>query len=87
MDFRPYADDESALQLGETTIENHPERLSFTSGFDLTADRRGLEHARVLHAVLQAAIAHLEGLERAGRLSDEIGDPPPAFDSVDNPFR
>lgn len=78
--FVPYANEADVLEIGGLMIENRLDRITMSGDLDLTADKRGLAAARHLHALLGQVVASLEGRELPDRL------PPPAVETVDNPF-
>jgi hypothetical protein len=78
--FTPYANEADVLEIGNLMLENRLDRITISGDLDLTADKQGLEAARLLHAQLGAVVAALE----ARTLPDRL--PPPAVDTVDNPF-
>jgi hypothetical protein len=78
--FVPYANEADVLEIGKLMLENRLDRITISGDVDLTADKRGLEAARRLHALLGAVVASLESRD----LPDEL--PPPHVEKVDNPF-
>lgn len=58
--MKPFADDESTMQVGGLTVENGTERISFSGSLDLARDHQALEHAKALRAVLDAVVSALE---------------------------
>jgi hypothetical protein len=78
--FAPYANEADVLEIGNLMLENRLDRITISGDVDLTADKRGLEAARRLHALLGAVVASLESRD----LPDEL--PPPKVERVDNPF-
>ena len=58
--FKPFADDGAALTIGGLTLENGPDRVSFSGALDLARDRQSLDHAHALRAALDAIVAALE---------------------------
>ena len=79
----PFANESESLDIGDLTIENRTDRISIYGNIDLTRDKTGLEHARMLMAVLDRVVQVLEG-ERD--LPDRIA-PPDMPDEVPNPFQ
>ena len=57
----PFADDAASASIGKLTIENGTERLALYGSLDITRDQQGLAHARLLLAIVQGAVQHLEG--------------------------
>jgi hypothetical protein len=78
--FDPYANEADVLEIGNLMLENRLDRITISGDVDLTADQRGLEAARRLHALLGAVVASLESRD----LPDQL--PPPKVERVDNPF-
>ncbi|WP_198381519.1 hypothetical protein [Roseomonas sp. KE2513] len=83
MKFIPYADEAATMRLDGMMVENRLDRVSLYGSLDLTRDRAGLESARRLQSLLQAAIAVLEG--EGERLPQRVvtGE---GNDTVRNPF-
>ena len=79
----PFANESESLGIGDLTIENRMDRISIYGTIDLTRDKTGLEHARMLKAVLDRVVQVLES-ERD--LPDRIA-PPDTPDEVPNPFQ
>lgn len=78
--FTPYENEADVVQVGNLMLENRVDRITISGDVDLTADRRGLEQARLLQDLLARVVASLEAKE----LPDTL--PPPDVKSVDNPF-
>ena len=78
--FIPYANEADVVEIGKLMLENRLDRITISGDVDLTADKRGLEAARRLHALLGSVVASLESRD----LPDEL--PPPHVERVDNPF-
>jgi hypothetical protein len=78
--FVPYANEADVVEVGRLMLENRLDRITVSGDVDLTADKRGLEAARRLHALLGQVVASLEAKE----LQDQL--PPPRVETVDNPF-
>jgi hypothetical protein len=78
----PFTNESESLGIGDLTIENRTDRISIYGNVDLTRDKAGLEHARMLKAVLDRVVQVLES-ERD--LPDRIA-PPDIPDEVPNPF-
>ena len=77
----PFANETESLQIGDLTIENRIDRISIYGSIDLTRDKRGLEAARKLSALLKSV------LEKLG--SEDLPEsipPPKNVDTVKNPF-
>lgn len=80
--FQPFADDKS-LTIGELTIENDADRISFYGDIDITRDKLGREHAENLKAVLDAICVVLAG---DAALPDRVAGPDKPG-HVRNPFQ
>jgi hypothetical protein len=78
--FAPYANEADVVEVGGLMLENRLDRITISGDVDLTADKRGLEAARLLHALLGQVVASLEAKD----LPDQL--PPPRVEKVDNPF-
>ena len=79
----PFANESESLGIADLTIENRTDRISIYGTIDLTRDKAGLEHARMLKAVLDKVVQVLEGEKN---LPDKI-TPPDTPDEVANPFQ
>jgi hypothetical protein len=79
--FVPYANEADVLQIGGLSIENRLDRITVSGDIDLTADQDGLADARALQALLNDIVAQL-----AARSDLPQQLPPPAVQTVDNPF-
>ena len=79
----PFANESESLGVGDLTIENRTDRISIYGSIDLTRDKAGLEHARMLKAVLDKVV---QALETEKSLPDKIA-PPDTPDEVANPFQ
>src|SRR4051794_37946089 len=64
----PFANESESLGIGDLTIENRTDRISIYGNIDLTRDKSGLEHARMLKAVLD------ESTRNRGRLVAWAGE-------------
>ena len=78
--FTPYANEADVVEIGNLMLENRVDRVTLSGDVDLTADKQGLQDARRLHEIVGAVVAALEARELPDRL------PPPAVETVDNPF-
>jgi hypothetical protein len=78
--FAPFENEADVVEVGHLTIENRLDRITISGDVDLTADKPGLEAARLLHALLGQVVASLEAKDLPDRL------PPPEVKSVGNPF-
>ena len=79
----PFANESESLGIGDLTIENRTDRISIYGNIDLTRDKAGLGHARMLKAVLDKVV---QVLEREKNLPDKLA-PPNMPDEVANPFQ
>ena len=79
----PFANESESLGIGDLTIENRADRVSIYGSIDLTHDKAGLEHARILKAALDKVVQVLEGEKN---LPDKIALPDTP-DEVANPFQ
>ncbi|GAB2842089.1 hypothetical protein GCM10027277_06500 [Pseudoduganella ginsengisoli] len=78
--FIPYANESDVLHIGGLTVENRVDRITIAGDIDLTMDKAGLADTRALHKLLTDVLAKLESADLPDRL------PPPAVQSVTNPF-
>jgi hypothetical protein len=78
--FAPYANEADVVEVGRLMLENRLDRITISGDVDLTADKHGLEAARLLHGLLGQVVASLEAKD----LPDKL--PPPRVEKVDNPF-
>lgn len=78
--FAPYENEADVVEVGNLMLENRVDRITISGDVDLTADRRGLEQARLLQALLARVVTSLEAKDLPDRL------PPPDVKTVDNPF-
>ena len=83
MAMEPFADEVSALQVGDLKIENRLDRVSLYGSLDLTRDKAGLRLARELHTILGAVVA---ALQREGNALPEAVQAAQGEDTVKNPF-
>lgn len=79
----PFADEAASTSIGELTIENRLDRVSLYGSLDLLRDRKGLEDARRLRALLEAVVQALEG--EGDRLPDKDLSKP-EVNKIPNPF-
>jgi hypothetical protein len=80
--FKPFKNEEESLTIDDLTIENRLDRVSLYGSVQLTRDKTGLQHARQLKEVVDAAIAALEAEKN---LPEHIAVKP--TEKVDNPFK
>jgi hypothetical protein len=71
----------SGSRIADLEIETDEDSIVLSGTLRIDRDRRGLEHARRLQAILSAAVADLEVAE----LPDEVA-PPTSGRTVPNPF-
>lgn len=79
--FVPFANEADVLEVGRLMLENRLDRVTVSGDVDLTADRQGLEAARMLHDLLGQVVAALEARKD---LPERL--PPPDVATVKNPF-
>ena len=78
--INPFQNESDILQLGDLTIENRVDRVSFYGSLDITRDKIGLENAQQLKSIIEMIVGELESSE----LPDQIAIEP--TDTVNNPF-
>ena len=78
--FAPFENEADVVEIGQLALENRLDRITLSGDLDLTADKPGLEQARLLHDLLGKVVASLEGKDLPERL------PPPDVKTVANPF-
>jgi hypothetical protein len=78
--FTPYENEADVVEVGNLMLENRLDRITISGDVDLTADRTGLEAARLLHGLLGEIVARLERQDLPEHL------PAPAVKTVSNPF-
>lgn len=76
----PFENESETLQIGDLTIENRLDRVSFYGSLDITKDKVGLANARKLMGILGMVVIKLESED----LPDQVAIKP--TDSVKNPF-
>lgn len=81
-ELNPFANEADSIEIGDLTIENRLDQVSLYGDLQLTKDKRGLEHAKTLKAVLDAVV---QALEADKNLPDKISFKP--TDEIDNPFK
>lgn len=59
-EFKPFANEEDSIQIGDLTIENRIDRISMYGSIDLTLDKDGKEKALSLKKILDLAVAKFE---------------------------
>jgi hypothetical protein len=80
MKISPFANESESLNFGGLTIENREDRISIYGNIDITRDREGLDHARILKALFDDILATLT----SSPLPDKISIDP--AENVQNPF-
>lgn len=78
--FKPFENEADVVEVGHLALENRLDRITISGDVDLTADKQGLEQARLLQALLGQVVATLEAMDLPERL------PAPAVKTVPNPF-
>ena len=78
--FAPFENEADVVEIGRLALENRLDHITLSGDLDLTADKPGLEQARLLHDLLGKVVASLEGKDLPERL------PPPDVKTVANPF-
>lgn len=78
--FAPFDNEADVVTIGQLSLENRLDRITMSGDVDLTADRHGLEQARLLLALLGQVVASLEAKDLPEVL------PPPTVKTVANPF-
>lgn len=58
--LKPFADNRASQAIGGLTVENGIDKLALYGSLDITRDAAGLERARALKAIVDAAVAALE---------------------------
>jgi hypothetical protein len=78
--FKPFEDEEASVAIDDLTIENRLDRISIYGSVQITKDKAGLQHARKLKELIDAAVVTLE----KENLPDHVVVTPPQ--KVKNPF-
>ncbi len=79
--IKPYQNEEESLAIGDLTVENRLDRISFYGSVELTRDKAGLQQAKALKKVIDAVVAVLE---QEKSLPEQVQVKP--TDKVKNPF-
>lgn len=58
--FIPYQNEMDSLEIDALTIENRTDRIAIYGSIELTRDRKGLQNARELKALLNTVVMALE---------------------------
>jgi hypothetical protein len=80
MDFDPFADESSSIEIAGLTIENHLDQIVLYGQGSITKDQQGLINALALQTQLNKIVKRLQNKS----LPTEIENKP--FVMVDNPF-
>ena len=80
--IQPFANDSDSVAIDELTIENRVDQLELYGSLSITRDKRGLERALQLKAVVDATV---KALQDDAALPEQISFKP--TDQVDNPFK
>jgi len=78
--INPFQNESDTLQLGDLTIENRTDRVSFYGSLDITRDKIGLVNAQQLKSIIEMIVGELESSD----LPDQITIEPTG--TVNNPF-
>ncbi len=81
MKFDPFANESDSLEIGGLTFENRVDRVSIYGSIDITRDKKGLEAAKKIAALLDSVVKRLS----SEKLPDSI-PPPKEEEVVKNPF-
>ena len=80
--FKAFGDDARSVEVGGLTIENGTERIAIYGEGEITRDKAGLAAARQLKAIIDSAVAALEGDDAL----PETLAPPAELKKVRNPL-
>lgn len=80
MNFEPFADESSSIEIAGLTIENHVDHVSIYGQGRITKDQQGLIQALALQQQLDVIVSRLQNTP----LPAEIENKPVVM--VDNPF-
>lgn len=78
----PFANESESLSVGELTIENRTDRVVLYGSLELTKDKAGLEHARILEATLRSIVHALQSDQNLPERVPVASTP----EQVKNPF-
>ena len=81
MKFDPFANESDSLEIGGMTFENRVDRVSIYGSIDITRDKKGLEAAQKIAALLNSVVKQL-----SSEKLPELMPPPKEADIVKNPF-
>jgi hypothetical protein len=79
--FDPFANESDSLEIGGLTFENRIDRVSIYGDIDITRDKRGLDAALTLAALVNSVVERLSSED----LPESIGSTQ-KIDTVKNPF-
>lgn len=79
-EIQPFANEEDSFRIDQLTVENRLDRVQIYGSVELTRDRRGLERAKRLRALLNRVVEALESEELPERVT--VAAP----GTVKNPF-
>ena len=69
MSIKPYQNEEESLAIADLTVENRTDRVEIYGRIHLTRDKKGLNYARTLKALLDEVV---KALESAPDLPDQV---------------
>lgn len=81
MKFIPFANESDSMEIGGLTIENRVDKVSIYGSMDITRDKKGLQAAKKIAALINAVVEQLS----SENLPKSI-PPPKETDTVKNPF-
>jgi hypothetical protein len=81
MKFDPFANESDSLEIGGLTFENRVDKVSIYGNIDIPRDKKGLEAAQKIAALLNSVVGQLS----SEKLPESI-PPPKETDTVKNPF-
>jgi hypothetical protein len=58
--INPFQNESETIQIGDLSIENRLDRVSFFGGLDITKDKAGLVAAKELKEILDTVVKRLE---------------------------
>lgn len=72
IDFKPFANESTCIQINGLTIENRLDKVSVYGSIEFTKDQAGLALARKLKGIIDVVAAQLETEDHGGRLPEAI---------------
>jgi hypothetical protein len=63
LEFMPFENESDVLSIGQLTIENRTDRITFTGGIDITCDKAGLTQALELQTLLNEVVERLQSMD------------------------